>query len=852
MAYNIIIGRNKTDRELFGDKGTVYLGKLYVQMGQATSLSNPICMDVTRTHVMMICGKRGSGKCLLGDSLITLADGSTIPIKDLESNSQNVMGLNNELKIVPFKKEDFYKRTVNEILKIKLRSGKEIKLTLEHPLLTIKGWKPAEDLLIGSRIATPRKMEAFGTSKLEDYKIKLLAYLLAEGHIKNHWVLFSNENEFILKDFKDAVFSFESDFKISLHGKSGCYRVSRKNNPHGKKNNPIKDWLKKLGIYGKLSKDKFIPKEIFIIEKNKIKLFLNRLFSCDGSIYYDNGWEIDYSSSSKTLINQVHHLLLRFGVLSRVRTKQTKCNEKWFKTYELVINSINVEKYINEIGFFHPDKAEKSKHCLQEIKKIRRNPNIDTIPKELWETFKPKNWAAIGRAVGYAYPKAMRERIHYAPSRQTLLQIAEFEQNTALIQLATSDIFWDEIISLEKLEGEFEVYDISVPEHHNFVANDIIVHNSYSASVIAEEISRLPSEVKNNITVLFFDTLGVFWTMKYPNAVQSELLEEWELQPEKMDINLFVPEGYFETYQNAGIPADHRFALRTKDLDAGDWCMTFDVKITDPIGILIERALHTLQESGEAYDIADIITTIQNDTKSTQEIKDATENRFSSAQRWGIFSKEGTTIEELMKPGSVNVLDISVYTNISGNWSIKGLIIGLISSKLLRERISARKKEEVEDIQRQRSYFYEEKQLEKPMVWIMIDEAHEFLPKHGKTPATDALVQLLREGRQPGISLVLVTQQPGEIHKDVLTQSDIILSHRLTAKSDIEALNGMMQSYLVTDLQAYLNNLPKLKGASIILDDNSERIYPAGIHPKRSWHGGEAPSAIKLKKVIEF
>jgi len=77
---------------------------------------------------------------------------------------------------------------------------------------------------------------------------------------------------------------------------------------------------------------------------------------------------------------------------------------------------------------------------------------------------------------------------------------------------------------------------------------------------------------------------------------------------------------------------------------------------------------------------------------------------------------------------------------------------------------------------------------------------------------------------------------------------DIVISHRVTAKNDIEALNAMMQSYLIADLQSYLNNLPALPGSAIILDDNSERIYPMRIHPKRSWHGGEAPSAIKVKK----
>jgi len=375
---------------------------------------------------------------------------------------------------------------------------------------------------------------------------------------------------------------------------------------------------------------------------------------------------------------------------------------------------------------------------------------------------------------------------------------------------------------------------------------------SYSLSVLAEEITRLPPDIKNKMAVLFFDTMGIFWTMKYPNTRQEDLLREWELTPEPLDINIFTPKGFYDAYKQRGIPADYRFALKTSELDAGDWCSVFDVKLTDPVGILIERVVTQLKGEGEMYDIQDILAQIRIDIKSEKSVRDATENRFSAAGVWGLFDKEGTTIDDLMKPGSVNVLDISVYTNVAGNWSIKGLVIGLISRKLLRERISARKEEEMEEIQRQKSYFYEEKTMEKPMVWILIDEGHEFIPREGKTAATDALSQLLREGRQPGISLVIATQQPGEIHKDVLTQSDIVLSHRLTAQADIEALNSMMQSYLITDLKTYLNNLPKLKGASIVLDDNSERIYPVGVHPKRSWHGGEAPSAIPLKKSLPF
>jgi DNA helicase HerA-like ATPase len=134
-----------------------------------------------------------------------------------------------------------------------------------------------------------------------------------------------------------------------------------------------------------------------------------------------------------------------------------------------------------------------------------------------------------------------------------------------------------------------------------------------------------------------------------------------------------------------------------------------------------------------------------------------------------------------------------------------------------------------------------------PIVWIFLDEAHEFLPMNEKTPATNSLIQLLREGRQPGISMVLATQQPGVIHRDVMTQSDIIISHRLTNKKDMEALNEIMQTYFFESIQKSMNSLPDLKGSAIILDDSSERLYPIRVRPRFTWHGGETPTALKEK-----
>jgi len=100
------------------------------------------------------------------------------------------------------------------------------------------------------------------------------------------------------------------------------------------------------------------------------------------------------------------------------------------------------------------------------------------------------------------------------------------------------------------------------------------------------------------------------------------------------------------------------------------------------------------------------------------------------------------------------------------------------------------------------------------------------------------------------MSIILATQQPGKIHTDVMTQSDIVISHRVTSAPDIEALNRIMQSYLLNTIQQYMNDLPALKGSAIVLDDNSERIYPVRIRPRFTWHGGEAPTAVNFKESL--
>ncbi len=366
---------------------------------------------------------------------------------------------------------------------------------------------------------------------------------------------------------------------------------------------------------------------------------------------------------------------------------------------------------------------------------------------------------------------------------------------------------------------------------------------SYSLGVIAEALSKLNVEEASNVSSLIFDTMGIFWTMKFKNKKDSELLETWQLKPENVPVNLFVPFGYADEYKVKGIPVDKPFALKISELTAEDWISLFEMDFLQPEAVLIESVISLLKEK-KTYDFNDIRELISKAKDVSLDVKNGASALFDAAETWGIFSEKlGTEIIELVEAGKTGVIDLSMYSSV-GSFNVRGLVIGLVSRRLFLERMSARRNEEIQSVQHGLSSSYGVKR-EMPLVWIFIDEAHEFLPKEGTTPATSALIQLLREGRQPGISLVLATQQPGKIHTDAMTQSDIVLSHRVTSEQDVSALNEIMQSYVYEGVKKKMNDLPKLKGSAILLDDNSERIYSMRIRPRFTWHGGEAPTAIK-------
>lgn len=349
---------------------------------------------------------------------------------------------------------------------------------------------------------------------------------------------------------------------------------------------------------------------------------------------------------------------------------------------------------------------------------------------------------------------------------------------------------------------------------------------SFSLGVIAEELSKLPENIRKNLCCIIIDTQGIFWTMKSPDEKNLAMLNSWGLKPKGFQAEVFVPEGQEKVFSQAGVDFDAVFSFLPSELAAEDWINVFGIDPNSLAGVLLTK---TFSKISGAYSLDDVITAVAKQNFPDTD-KLSLQNRFEAAKAWGIFGESG--MPSLLEHGKISIIDISLTPQ-----NVRALLLGMMARKILDARVTGRRQEELAEIE-----LAAIKRI--PMPWILIDEAHNFLPDKGSTAATDILNRVVKEGRQPGITLVLATQRPEKLHPDALAQTDIIISHRLTSRADIDALRSIMQTYMLFDIGKYINELPKLKGVAIVLDDNSERLYKVRIRPRQSWHAGESPVAI--------
>ena len=259
--------------------------------------------------------------------------------------------------------------------------------------------------------------------------------------------------------------------------------AARRNTP-----NPLTRWLTHLGLMGHGAHGKHVPAAVFKLPREQLAHFLNRLFATDGwaTVLKSGQAQIGYASVSEQLARQVQHLLLRFGVIAKLRLRWVKYRDGRRQSWQIDITDAGaLRTFIAEIGIHGRQAAIDA--VAQVIVTKRYKSNVDHVPVEVWKKIGQAkgemSWAELARRTGHSGSNSHVGK--RALSRDRLARVAMVLGNAELAAIASSDVIWDRIESIVAT-GEKQVYDLTIPKTHNFIANDICVHNTTLALNIAE------------------------------------------------------------------------------------------------------------------------------------------------------------------------------------------------------------------------------------------------------------------------------------------------------------------------------------------------------------------------------
>ncbi|MBW4616433.1 MAG: helicase [Desmonostoc vinosum HA7617-LM4] len=415
-------------------------------------------------------------------------------------------------KIVQAPVRHLYRQQVRETLrKITLQDGSNITITSRHKLLTNKGW--TNNLQIGDYVCVPSKILVNENIQDQDL-VKFLAWQIAEGYELSEFgtVTITQKDTKILEELRQTLHRISERYNIKINNpkiatfsnRVPCLQVNSQ---------AYRQFLEAKGyVWGKLSAQKSFPNFIMQAGLDSVRLFLRNYFDAESAVVYSMR-SIEISTASALLIEQLSTLLRRFGIWLR-RSQKQKCasnGKRIFRTYYIgVISGNSARSFLQEIGLGNSEKYRKLKEICQQVSNtnVEGIPVSDIIAQTVKNTGLPLQHLGIHNHVdvngSQQFSQASLQKVLIEINRiingesqqeyqllkpskwanQTLAAYAQLDMRQLHItkqylqRLLEQEVFYCRIENIENIDYEGWVYDFEVDKYHNFVANNIICHNT--------------------------------------------------------------------------------------------------------------------------------------------------------------------------------------------------------------------------------------------------------------------------------------------------------------------------------------------------------------------------------------
>jgi replicative DNA helicase len=426
-------------------------------------------------------------ECVPGDTLVHLADGRRVPIRDLVGQEPMVLAMAPGGHIIEAKSDRVWPVGRRQLFEVRLASGRTFRCTGDHRLFGADGWVRVKDLSEGDRLAIARRLpEPAQPLEWPDDRVALLGQLIGDGSYLNgkplRYTTASEENSALV--VRAATEQFGA--RVSRIAGRGCWHQlfiggnGNRWHPAG-----VTAWLRELGIHGQRSHGKRVPEAAFRLSDRQAAILLRHLWATDGSIDVGGegqrgGHTIYYATNSRALADDVAALLLRFGIVARIAQASKDGYRPGWQVH--VSGALDQRWFLKQVGAFGP-RVESARRLAETLEGIVPNTNVDTVPASVSSLALHRMAARrISRGEMAALSGITRHPSFVSSwSRTRLARYAEILDDEELRAMASTDLFWDRVTGVVSIAID-EVFDLTVPGPSSWVAGAgaVVSHNSGS------------------------------------------------------------------------------------------------------------------------------------------------------------------------------------------------------------------------------------------------------------------------------------------------------------------------------------------------------------------------------------
>ncbi len=418
---------------------------------------------------------------------------------------------------------------------------------------------------------------------------------------------------------------------------------------------PIARFLERHGIRYARAVDKAVPACMFRLPREQMALFLRTLFTGNGSIFVNRRGlaGLSYSTVSRRLAEDVQHLLLRFGLVTKLRTKHSRVNAAEYVSYEVAgVGARRTQAFISEIGILGRAPAQTA---LAGLAPQIASSQTDTVPtgEVFWAILEQATGGLSFRTLSEKAGVVVRNRRRERPlRRETVARLAKAFPDPHLESLGHGDVYWDEIVSIEPCGFE-EVYDLTVPRGSNFVANDLVVHNSTLLTQVVAQMAAthgpvlyVSGEESAQQIKMRADRLGLSGDQLY--LLTETDLDEILIHIERIKPRLAVIDSIQTVHVNeltsaaGSISQVRECAARLQELAKQTGTGVFLVgHVTKSGAIAGPKVLEH---------IVDTVLYLEGDRHHAYRLLRSTKNRFGATSEVGVFEMRGSGLVEVANP----------------------------------------------------------------------------------------------------------------------------------------------------------------------------------------------------------